>query len=418
MMVKRLSGALLALILTLSLTIPALAEGNDPWLISKERESSGFSDTANTVWQDAAQTACSAGLLDGYPQGDFRPAQTLSTAQAVTIAARLYNRLTGGDGRIPLIYDDAPWWMGAYQSFRQALLGSSLPVPAYLELDAMDRLAQTPCSREELVRLLSYALKQAQVTLPVINQSVVLPDLTPGVSAESTERLIYGFYAAGILTGVDPEGSFRRNQPVSRGEAAVILSRIIDPSRRVSLTLQTFDLCRDILNAEPEAQALTIGEVSVTMEQAAQELCMSLRQEGCEAKGGIIPLDDLKQSLEIAISELADDAAIDILAARAGFAWSTADLEALYGPIPGSGCMGMTREGWLWEYSHNYLRQQLFQQYTLLYGTTDGDDTAESHLEADLNQVKAALTIVRRPALEALDLSAIQQRLLRLPCNV
>ena len=136
--------------------------------------------------------------------------------------------------------------------------------------------------------------------------------------------------------------------------------------------------------------------------------CRQAEEKGWEALDGDIPRDDLTQGLDIAVEELADDAAIGVLADREGLSWTAAELEAIYGPIPGDGCYGLTWEGWLWAYSHSYLRQRLLERYAVRYR-----NDAEVHLEAALNEVRSEMTVTRSAALEHLDLASIQQRLLR-----
>lgn len=406
MVKRRLLTALLTLTMALSLLSPALAIQEDGQLLPAIRSGSGFPDTDGTVWAEAVTTVYETGLMDGWYQGDFLPHDSMTNAQAVAVASRLHALLTG-DGYISLIYDDAPWWAGYYRYFRRAMEGSGLDMPIYLREDVMARMAGDPCTREEFVRLTAYALELAGVTLPEINQ-VVLPDVLPGNYTEMLEPCIYRFYNAGILTGGDRYGTFQGKRTILRGEAAMILSRIVDPEKRVPLSLDTFDLCRDVLGVEPETAALTAGETVITMEQAAQTLGMALRQEGWEALDGDIPRDDLTQGVGIAVEELADDAAIGVLADREGVSWTAAELEAIYGPIPGDGCYGLTREGWLWAYSHSYLRQRLLERYAVRYG-----NDAEVHLEAALNEVRSDMTVTRSAALEHLDLASIQQRLLK-----
>ena len=53
------------------------------------------------VWcEDAVDTVCQAGLMQGRSDGSFGPASPLTHAQIVTVCARLHSLLTGGDGVI------------------------------------------------------------------------------------------------------------------------------------------------------------------------------------------------------------------------------------------------------------------------------------------------------------------------------
>lgn len=65
--------------------------------------------------------------------------------------------------------------------------------------------------------------------LPVLNEAVSIPDVTEETpDADAILRL----YRAGVLTGVDAEGSFKGSAPLTRGQAAILLSRVIEPTAR------------------------------------------------------------------------------------------------------------------------------------------------------------------------------------------
>lgn len=227
-------------------------------------------------------------------------------------------------------------------------------------------------------------------------------------------------YEAGLMEG-NSHTAFDAGSTLNRGQAAAILTRIIDPSLRVRFTPKPFDLCRDVLLVDPEATALTVDGTAITMEQAAQELCLSLRQEDCDAISGEIPKDDLTESLQIALKELVTDVALDHMAAQQNLTWTQQELEAQYGPLP-VGAQGIQEEGWLWEYSHNWLSQQLLLRYLVQYGSAidpaSGDMAAEVRFQQDLDAVKASLSVTPSPALQNLDAAGAQSRLLQyFPCD-
>lgn len=65
--------------------------------------------------------------------------------------------------------------------------------------------------------------------LPVLNEAVSIPDVTEETpDAEAILRL----YRAGVLTGVDAAGNFKGSAPLTRGQAAILLSRVIEPTAR------------------------------------------------------------------------------------------------------------------------------------------------------------------------------------------
>ena len=63
--------------------------------------------------------------------------------------------------------------------------------------------------------------------LTPINQVEMIPD--------TADQAALTLYRAGILTGVDASGAFAGNRGLTRAELAVVLARIVDPSRRVLL---------------------------------------------------------------------------------------------------------------------------------------------------------------------------------------
>ena len=63
-----------------------------------------------------------------------------------------------------------------------------------------------------------------------------LPDVDDIVFMDADTR-IYTLYRAGILTGSDAYGTFNPDTNITRAEVSAIISRMIDPSQRVSFTL-------------------------------------------------------------------------------------------------------------------------------------------------------------------------------------
>ena len=63
----------------------------------------------------------------------------------------------------------------------------------------------------------------------VLNPSPRIPDLDKTRNQEEILRL----YQAGILSGMDKEGTFNGRGTPTRGQAAIILARVLDPSQRV-----------------------------------------------------------------------------------------------------------------------------------------------------------------------------------------
>ena len=83
----------------------------------------------------------------------------------------------------------------------------------------------------------SFAYKIAKVTdLPVINDIAdnAIPDLDPRsvIDQDALE-----LYRAGILNGVDGQGTFSGNKTLTRAEAAAMLARVLEPELRLRFAL-------------------------------------------------------------------------------------------------------------------------------------------------------------------------------------
>ncbi|WP_297871474.1 S-layer homology domain-containing protein [uncultured Oscillibacter sp.] len=66
--------------------------------------------------------------------------------------------------------------------------------------------------------------------LPVLNETAGVPDVTEETAdAEAILRL----YQAGVLTGVDEAGTFMGSAPLTRGQAAILLDRVLNPDARI-----------------------------------------------------------------------------------------------------------------------------------------------------------------------------------------
>ena len=105
-------------------------------------------------------------------------------------------------------------------------------------------------------------LDNANVPLPEINTlERDVPDLTAG-------SVVYELYLSGVLNGVDQYGTFDGQHTVTRGQAAAMLARLVDPAQRLKLSFQSFSQCRDILGVDPAAVLLMVDGADFTAAMA------------------------------------------------------------------------------------------------------------------------------------------------------
>ena len=116
-------------------------------------------------------------------------------------------------------------------------------------------------------------LDNAHVTLPEINTlERDVPDLTAG-------SVVYELYLSGVLNGVDEYGTFDGQHTVTRGQAAAMLARLVDPAQRLKLYFQSFSQCRDILGVDPAAVLLMVDGVDFMAEDCSEALYQGLRKQ-------------------------------------------------------------------------------------------------------------------------------------------
>ena len=217
-MMHRKFLALLALLLCLALSVPALAaDGLAAFQDPQSAQPGVFSDVPSGSWYAAGvQAVSSRGIMNGTGKTSFSPKQTVSWAQAVAIAARIHAACNDGE-----IAESGGAWYEPYIAYASdaALLPSTCPDGS--------AVTKKTITRQELAGLFANVLRAED--LPAINDQTI-PDLN-AVDAEFREA-VQMMYAAGVFTGKNG-GNFDPNGSATRAEIAVIVSRLLLPGQRV-----------------------------------------------------------------------------------------------------------------------------------------------------------------------------------------
>lgn len=196
-----LSGALLL--------FPALAAGTEE-KFPVVNIYPGYADVQEGDWFYANAKLCyETGLMTGTDVG-FEPNKVLTTAEAVTLAARVGATLRGE--AIRPAQPGEPWWE-PYREYRFPYGGGEGGSAPAIRWDFLFMLYQ-------------YAYEFG--LLEPINTVTALPD--------SDDAMVLAYYNAGILTGVDKYGTFAGGKSLTRAEAAAMVSRIVRPELRLSFT--------------------------------------------------------------------------------------------------------------------------------------------------------------------------------------
>ncbi len=170
----------------------------------------------------AAQEGTHLRYIQGYPDGLFRPEQSITRAEVATILTRITGPITAADD--VALYPDVAGdhWAARYIKAAKAR-GLMIGDP-----DGRFR-PQDPISRAE-VAVIALRFKQLQLM-----SGSAFPD-TPGHWADST---IYTVTQAGLITGY-PDGTYRPTQPITRAEFVTVINRLLERGPLTGLPAPTF----------------------------------------------------------------------------------------------------------------------------------------------------------------------------------
>ena len=190
-----------------------------------EKEALPFTDVPQTAWYyESVQSAWAAGLIDGVTATKFKPDDTLTVAQAIKLAAALYQM--EHEGEVTLRNGGANW----YDSYVNYAVTNGIIEKDYANYTKAQMNA--PVTRGEFVHIFHGAEDAYKAINTVADNAIPDVKATDKFAAE-----IYEFYRAGILTGSDAKGTFHPADSIKRSEASAIPVRMFDTASRQSITL-------------------------------------------------------------------------------------------------------------------------------------------------------------------------------------
>ena len=190
-----------------------------------EKEALPFTDVPQTAWYyESVQSAWAAGLIDGVTATKFKPDDTLTVAQAIKLAAALYQM--EHEGEVTLRNGGANW----YDSYVNYAVTNGIIEKDYANYTKAQMNA--PVTRGEFVHIFHGAEDAYKAINTVADNAIPDVKATDKFAAE-----IYEFYRAGILTGSDAKGTFHPASSIKRSEVAAILLRMFEAAARVSIDL-------------------------------------------------------------------------------------------------------------------------------------------------------------------------------------
>lgn len=177
-----------------------------------------FTDVAANRWYTGSVAAAVEFGLTKGDGGLFRPTDSVTIAEAVTLAARIHSIYeTGKDS---FAQSAGKKWYQVYldYAYQQGILSRS-----YYTGDVTQA-----ATRAQFAEILSKALPDEALPACSTVADNAIPDVSP---SQSWGPAVYKLYRAGVLTG-DQDGSFRPQDSITRAEAAVIAARMADTDNR------------------------------------------------------------------------------------------------------------------------------------------------------------------------------------------
>ena len=230
-MKKRLPALLLSACLLL--TVPVSAAPDSTANFTRSKTYSGqFSDlAADSTFYSNISALYEYGLSVGKPNGSYGVKDSLTVGQSVIFAGRIRSLYRTGDPEAGPAAYPAENGLAATPYLRY------LQAEGVLD-DALDAQLTAAATRAQMAHILANLLPEE--ALPSIHTDLVtrcyatgrfIPDVT---AATPYYGDILALYRKGISIGSDAAGSFLPDAPITRGAVAAMLTRIIDPSPRVT----------------------------------------------------------------------------------------------------------------------------------------------------------------------------------------
>lgn len=230
-MKKRLLALLLALCL---LPTPALAVRDSTDNFVRLKTYTGqFSDlAADSTFYANVSALYEYGLSVGNADGTYGLTAPLSVGQAVIFAARIRSLYRTGDP------EEGP---ASYQAEGQL---AAIPYLLYLRAEgisldtALDSRLTAPATRAQMAHILANILPEE--ALPSVHEALVTQGYATRRAITDVNEYtpyyqdILSLYRKGVCMGSDRQGSFRPENQITRGAAAAMLTRMVDPALRVA----------------------------------------------------------------------------------------------------------------------------------------------------------------------------------------
>lgn len=237
-MKKRIVSLLIVLMLAFTAAVPALAAGGslNNFKVKNTYACGQFEDVQSYEWYAMyVQAAYEYGLIRGKSPAAYAPAHTLTIAEAIKMAVCLNSIYYTGKINFAAA---SPW----YKPYIEYALKKGIITSPFNDYNAY-------VTRSEFAAMIAKALPEE--AFPEINsvKDNTIPDV---LLSDSNSASVYKLYRAGVLAGCDSFGTFRPYSPLTRAEAAAVITRASNTEFRKSVSIpadldsaQLFKKCSD-----------------------------------------------------------------------------------------------------------------------------------------------------------------------------
>lgn len=210
---------LLASVLAVSMAIPVQAADT-------------FKDVPKGHWAyNAIEELADQGIISGMGNGDFKPNDSVTTAQFVSMLMRMFfgEEMAADDKEYSIWYDKVLQCAADHGLLYKLEIGATNRSVIGGE-KWKESVANGPIYREEVAVLLYNFLKQnvalpAEETLRNVTAAKI-PDLGNNDATVLEQFAIASVYELGCLSGMDEKGTFGGDRLMTRAQACAVLSRV------------------------------------------------------------------------------------------------------------------------------------------------------------------------------------------------
>lgn len=175
-----------------------------------------YQDVKNSNWAyEAISTMSSNAIINGYPDGTFRPQNTLTYGEFIKMSLIAGTKNNVGNAEKP-----NHWAQKYYDSGVESKYFTEEAIPKY----KLDR----PITRSDMALIISAILGDIKIE----NYDKIQGGIKDVTAKTENEYDIIKSYASGILAGYE-DNTFKPEQTLTRAESAMVIHRLVDESKRV-----------------------------------------------------------------------------------------------------------------------------------------------------------------------------------------